>query len=176
MRAESFADMIYLEGPEYPEYGIMHIFYLKFSGTPKCGNMLGKFSPSWSCPTNNRKLPKIFGLSTMKEYVLCIYIYIFFFLHNIVPGILQVIISNGMVVRELACDIFQQQEASITCCDLFWPNKSLPKRQNSVRYYYISARFSAKTKRGRREGDGKKKKRHDNCDKRHDNLRLGTHI
>ena len=36
--------MIYLEGPEYPEY-VMHIFYLKYSGTPKYGNMLGNPLP-----------------------------------------------------------------------------------------------------------------------------------
>ena len=44
MRAEIIAYMIYLEGPEYPEY-VMHIFYLKYSGTPKCGNMLGNPLP-----------------------------------------------------------------------------------------------------------------------------------
>ena len=40
-RAEIFADMIYLEGPEYPRY-VMHILYLKHSGTPRYGNVLGK--------------------------------------------------------------------------------------------------------------------------------------
>ena len=33
-----------LEGPRYPEY-VMHIFYLKYSGTPKYGNMLGNPLP-----------------------------------------------------------------------------------------------------------------------------------
>ena len=41
MRAEIIACMIYLEGPEY----VMHIFYLKYSGTPKYGNMLGNPLP-----------------------------------------------------------------------------------------------------------------------------------
>ena len=37
MRAEIVAHMIYLEGPEYPEY-VMHIFYLKsFLGPPNTG-------------------------------------------------------------------------------------------------------------------------------------------
>ena len=44
MRAEIIAYMIYLEGPEYPEY-VMHIFYLKYSGTPRYGNMLGNSLP-----------------------------------------------------------------------------------------------------------------------------------
>ena len=42
-------------------------------------------------PNKQQKLPKIFGLSTTKEYVMHI------FLHKVLPGILQVIISNGMV-------------------------------------------------------------------------------
>ena len=36
MRAEIVAYMIYLERPEDPEYA-MHIFYLKYSGTPNMG-------------------------------------------------------------------------------------------------------------------------------------------
>ena len=36
MWAEVVAYMIYLEGPEYPEY-VMHIFYLKCSWTPNMG-------------------------------------------------------------------------------------------------------------------------------------------
>ena len=89
MRAEIIAYMIYLEGPD---------FYLKYSGTPKYGNMLGNSLPdwaSWSCPRNNRKLPKIFGLSTRKEYVM------HYFLHEVFLGIFQVIISNGMVYKPL---------------------------------------------------------------------------
>ena len=43
MQAEIVAYMIYLEGPEFPEY-VMHIFSLKHSGTPKYGNMLGTLS------------------------------------------------------------------------------------------------------------------------------------
>ena len=86
MRAEMIAYMIYLEGPEYHEY-VMHICYLKYSGTPKDGNMLGNSLQdwaSWSYPRNNRKLPKIFGLSTIKEYVM------HNFLHEVFPGIFQV--------------------------------------------------------------------------------------
>ena len=96
MRAESVAYMIYWEGPEYHEY-VMHIFYLEYSGTPKYRNMLGNSLPdwaSWSCPRNNRKLPKIFGLSTIKDYVM------HNFLHEVFPGIFQVIISNGMVLGD----------------------------------------------------------------------------
>ena len=44
MRAEIIAYMIYLEGPEYPEY-VMRIFYLNYSWTPKYGNMLGNSPP-----------------------------------------------------------------------------------------------------------------------------------
>ena len=36
MRAEIVAYMIYLERSDYPEY-VMHIFYLKYSGTPNMG-------------------------------------------------------------------------------------------------------------------------------------------
>ena len=43
MRAEIVAYMISREGPEYPEY-VMH-FYLKYSGKPKYGNMLGNSLP-----------------------------------------------------------------------------------------------------------------------------------
>ena len=46
MRAEIVAYMFYLEGPEFPEY-VMHILHRKYSE---------KGSPSWSCPTNNRKI------------------------------------------------------------------------------------------------------------------------
>ena len=44
MRAEIVAYMIHLKGPEYPEY-VMHFLYLKYSGTPKYGNMLGDSLP-----------------------------------------------------------------------------------------------------------------------------------
>ena len=36
MQAEIVAYMIYLEGPEYPEY-VMHIFYLMYSGARNMG-------------------------------------------------------------------------------------------------------------------------------------------
>ena len=46
-------------------------FYLKYSGASKYGTMLGNSLPVGPAQqTNNRKLPKIFGLSTMKEYVM----------------------------------------------------------------------------------------------------------
>ena len=104
MRAEMIAYMIYLEGPEYHKY-VMHIFYLKYSGTPKYGNMLGNSLPdwaSWSCPRNNRKSPKIFGFSTIKEYVM------HHFLHEVFPGILQVIVSNGMVLPKQSKEHFKK--------------------------------------------------------------------
>ena len=91
MRAEIVAFMIYLEGHEYPEYA-MHIFYLKYSWTPNFGNMLGNslpVAPAQQTP----ELPKTFGLSTIKEYVMHIS------LHKVFPGMLEVIISNGMVLR-----------------------------------------------------------------------------
>ena len=44
MRAEIVACMIYLEGPEYPEY-VMHIFLPKVFWDPKYGNMLGNPLP-----------------------------------------------------------------------------------------------------------------------------------
>ena len=44
MRAEIFAYIINMEGPENPEY-VMHIFYLKYSGPPKYENMLGNSLP-----------------------------------------------------------------------------------------------------------------------------------
>ena len=71
MRAEMIAYMIYLEEPEYPEYA-MHIFYLKFSGTPKYGNILGN-PLQLVLFKKQQKLPKIFGLSTIKEYVMHIF-------------------------------------------------------------------------------------------------------
>ena len=44
MQAEIFAYMIYLETPEYPKY-VVPMFYLKYPGTPKYGNMLGNSLP-----------------------------------------------------------------------------------------------------------------------------------
>ena len=44
MRADIFAYMINLEGPEFAEY-VMRICYLRYSGTPKCGDMLGNSLP-----------------------------------------------------------------------------------------------------------------------------------
>ena len=66
MRAEIIAYMIHSEGPEYPEYA-MH-FYLKYSGTPKYRNRLGKFSPSL-CFSAKRKLPKVLRAPRIQEYV-----------------------------------------------------------------------------------------------------------
>ena len=42
-------------------------------------------------PNKQQKLPKIFGLSTIKEYVMYICS------HKVFPGIFQVMISNGTV-------------------------------------------------------------------------------
>ena len=44
MQVEHFADMIYSEGPEYSEY-VMHVLHLKYSGTPKYGNVFGNSLP-----------------------------------------------------------------------------------------------------------------------------------
>ena len=60
MRAEIIAYMIYLEGPEYPEY-VMHIFYLKYSGTPKYGNMLGNSLPVGSAQQTTENYLKYSG-------------------------------------------------------------------------------------------------------------------
>ena len=67
------------------------IFYLKYSGTPNHGNMFGNYFPVGSAQQNNRKLPKIFGLPTIKEYVMHIC------LHKVFPGMLRIVMSNGMV-------------------------------------------------------------------------------
>ena len=64
-----WSSLIYLEGPEYPEY-VMHIFHLKYSGTPEIGNMLGNSLPV-GFAQHNRKLPNVFGLSTIRN-MLCI--------------------------------------------------------------------------------------------------------
>ena len=89
MRVEIVAYMIYLEGPENPKYVMQ--FLPKVFWDPQIWEYVRQFTPSWFCPTNNRKLPEIFGLSTRMEYVMQIC------LHNIFHSILQVIISNGMV-------------------------------------------------------------------------------
>ena len=60
MRVEIIAYMIYLEGPEYPEY-VMHIFYLKYSGTPKYGNMLGNSLPVGPAQETTENYPKYSG-------------------------------------------------------------------------------------------------------------------
>ena len=84
-----FAYMIHLEELDYPEY-VLHIFYLKYSGIPKHGNMLGNSLPVG--PANKQQMiPKIFGLVTTKQSVM------HFVLHKVFPGILQAIISNNMV-------------------------------------------------------------------------------
>ena len=44
MRTEIVAYMIYFEGSEYSEY-VMYVFCLKYSWTPKNGNMLGNSLP-----------------------------------------------------------------------------------------------------------------------------------
>ena len=85
MRAETIAYMIYVEGPEYPEYAY---FYLKSSGTPKYGNMLGNPLPAGPAEqtteiTKNIRVVQNKGVS---------YAY---FSQKVFPGMLQVIISNG---------------------------------------------------------------------------------
>ena len=72
MRADIFAYMIYLEGPEYPEY-VMHIFYLKYSGTPKYGNMLDTSLPVGPAQQTTENDLKYSGLSTMKGYLMHIF-------------------------------------------------------------------------------------------------------
>ena len=74
-----------LEGLEYPEY-VMHFLPKVF------WNMLGNSLPVGSDQQTTENFPKIFGLSTIEEYVMHIC------LHKVCPGILQVIISNGLVI------------------------------------------------------------------------------
>ena len=90
MRAEVVAYMIYLEEPEYPE-DVMHIFYLKYSGTPKYGNMLGNSLPVGPTQETTGNCLEYSGCP-QKRIMLCI-----IFFQKVFPGILQVIISNGMV-------------------------------------------------------------------------------
>ena len=60
--------------------------------------MLGNSLPGGPAQQTT-ELPKLFPLSTRKEYVM-------HFLHKVFPGILQVIISNGMAYEGLGrgCD------------------------------------------------------------------------
>ena len=67
MQAEILACMIFSEGPHT------------------------SVSPSWCCSASNRKVPNTFGASSIKEYVMHI------LLHKVFSGVLQVVISNGMV-------------------------------------------------------------------------------
>ena len=67
MRAEILTYMVYLEGPEYPEY-VMNVFYRKHAGTPKYRNMLGNPLSQSVLPNKQQKLPKIFGLSMCIQY------------------------------------------------------------------------------------------------------------
>ena len=68
MRAECLSYIVCSEGPEYLEY-VMHIFYLKYSSSPKMRKRKA-IPPSWSCSANNRKLRKIIGAYTIREYVM----------------------------------------------------------------------------------------------------------
>ena len=86
--------MIYLEEPDYPEY-VMHMFNLKYSGTPKHGNMLGISLPVGPAQQTT-KYPKIIWLSTIKSTIKVI-CYTYLVLHKAFPEILQVLISNSMV-------------------------------------------------------------------------------
>ena len=49
-------------------------FYLKYFGTPKYQNTLGRFSPSL-CFSANRKLPKLFGSPRIQEYLMYIFLF-----------------------------------------------------------------------------------------------------
>ena len=99
------------------------IFYLQYSGTPKYRNMLGKFSPSL-CFSANRKLPKVFGAPRIQEYVMQ------FLLQKVFPRILQVIISNGMVISY-----------KIPSGRKLLPTDSLFFQINSVKTYRYRYRF-----------------------------------
>ena len=55
MLAAMLAYVIYLEGPEDPEY-VMHIFYLKWG--PKYGNMLGNSLPAGPAQQTAENCPK----------------------------------------------------------------------------------------------------------------------
>ena len=70
-------------------------FYLKYSGTPKYRNMLGKFSPSLCfSPCASQQTENCLKYSGRPEYrnMFCN-----FCLQKVFSGMLQAIISNGMV-------------------------------------------------------------------------------
>ena len=71
------------------------VFALEFSGTPNYRNMLGKFSPSLCFSANRRNCLKLSGAQNTR---ICSAV----FLHKVFPGILQVVISNGMVPLTIA--------------------------------------------------------------------------
>ena len=84
--------MIYLEGPAYPEF-LMHIFDLKCSGTPKYRNMLGNSLQAGPAQQTKDDDLKYSGCPETRNMLLCI-----LFLHKVFPGILEAIISNGLVL------------------------------------------------------------------------------
>ena len=89
MRAEIIAYMIYLEGPEYPEY-VMH-FLPKVFQDPQISEYVRQIL-SQSVLLSNQNCLKYPGRPEYRN-MLCN-----FCLHKVFPGILQVIISNGMVI------------------------------------------------------------------------------
>ena len=89
MRADIFAYMTYSEGLNILTCNA-HVLPKAF-WDPQVWEYVRQFSPNWCCPAKNIILPKIFGVSTIEEYVMHI------LLHKVFPGMLQVIISNGMV-------------------------------------------------------------------------------
>ena len=77
MWAEIVAYIIYLERPEYPEY-VMHIFYLKYSGTPKYGNILGNSLPVDAAQQTSQNYLKYSGCPQQRN-ILCIFFCIKYF-------------------------------------------------------------------------------------------------
>ena len=61
--------MICSEGPENPGY-VMHIFYLKYFGTPKYGTMLGNCLPVGPAQQTTEITPNIRVVHKIKEYVM----------------------------------------------------------------------------------------------------------
>ena len=78
MRAEDHAYTVYSEWPNYPEY-VMHIYYLKYSGTPKYWNIyiyiyIRAFSPVGPAQQTTENYPKYSGClqwRNMSCQVLC---------------------------------------------------------------------------------------------------------
>ena len=65
------------------------------------GNMLGNPLPVGPAQQTKENYLKVFGVSTTKEYVMHISS------HKVFPGILHVIVSNGMVFSLLTQSLLQ---------------------------------------------------------------------